>query len=293
MIADWWPDEWDFPVGYHVTVPCEAGDAAYRSFHQAFVYDGVDAGGVPVMRYEQDLVRDGDLVDTNFGGNGLCRTTNYAMETVGTNLMRYCTRQLTSANVAPGFNVTADEVDFTVYGQTWSDTGLYGQGVCSTSAYDLPWPDHTAIAVNTHESGLYSVGLLANPPPPGQAYYPAELDAGYEPGPWQEILSDQGFGAHCSDYPLAKCDGDAGCPTGYTCEGRYCENSDYVPCSSTSYCQGLKYGACLGICMHGAVTCLQHGDCAGGMMCTGLGECVTPTVSVLNRAAGTDMAFQV
>ena len=107
MIADWWPDEWDYPVGYHVTVPCEADDAAYRSFHQAFVYDGVDSGGVPVMRYEQDLVRDGDLVDTNFGGNGLCRTTNYAMETVGTNLMRYCTRQLTSANVAPGFNVTA------------------------------------------------------------------------------------------------------------------------------------------------------------------------------------------
>ena len=124
MIADWWPDDWDFPVGYHVTVPCQAEDASYRSFHQAFGLAGVDAEGVPVLAYQQDLLRDGALVDTNFGAGGLCRTTNFGMETLGVNTMRYCTQ--VPKNLAS---------DYTVPGAP--PAGARGDWSCSTSG-DTP-----------------------------------------------------------------------------------------------------------------------------------------------------------
>ena len=289
MITDWWPDDWDYPVGYHVTVPCEADDAAYRTFHQAFGYSGVDAGGVPVMTYQHDTLRDGRLVDLNFGVGGLCRSTNWGVDTFATNTMRYCTRGRLD-----------DAQDYSVY---WGANGPPDDGsgwadwFCTTDARQVPWPDATVTDspnTNTHESNLYGLGTLPNMPQEGTDYYPADLDADmYDPGPWQEILSQKGWGASCSDYPLLFCATDWDCPTGqYRCRGRFCRNS-YVPCQSNTDCEGTGYGACEGVCIENTVECIRHSECADGMMCTGLGQCVTPVLTIQNRVDDDDIAFQV
>jgi len=288
MVADWWPDEWDFPVGYHVTVPCEAEDAAYRSFHQAFAYTGVDESGVPVLTYQHDLLRDGELVDRNFGVNGLCRSLNWGMEAFVTNTMRYCTRS------------SADETeDYTVYGGAVDIPTAWTDWQCSSSHTQLPWPDASvtdAPNTNTFESNLYSLGTLPNMPPQGAVYYPNDLDADmYEPGPWQEILAQQGWGVGCTDFPLVYCATDMDCPNGtyqYQCRGRFCRNS-YIKCHSNSDCEGTGFGACEGVCIEKTVECLSHSECSAGMMCTGLGECVTPLLTVQNKVSSTDFAFNV
>ena len=287
MIADWWPDDWDYPIGYHATVPCEAEDTAYRSFHQAFAYTGLDEAGVPVLAYQHDLLRDGDLVDTNFGVNGLCRSLNWGMETFVTNTMRYCTRS------------QADEhEDYAVFkgpgtNQAWAPW------VCSTSHTQLPWSSSTvtdSLNTDTHESNLFSLGTVPNMPPSGADYYPYSLDDDmYDPGPWQEIYTNRGWGEGCSDFPLRFCSTDADCPAGanpYQCRGRYCRNS-YIKCTSNSDCYGTGFGACEGVCIENSVDCLSHSECTAGNMCTGLGQCVTPVLTVQNKISNTDLAFQV
>ena len=289
MIADWWPDDWDYPVGYHVTVPCEAEDAAYRSFHQAFGYSGTDGSGAPVLTYQHDLLRDGGLVDRSFGANGLCRSTNWGMEAFRANTMRYCTR-----------GVAGDYEDYTVY---WGPAGppdnesAWAAWQCSGADSELPWPDATvsdAANTATHESALYSLGTLPNMPPSGADFYPYDLTQDmYDPGPWQDILAQQGWGPGCSDYPLLYCATDWDCPTGaYRCRGRFCRNS-YIPCQSSADCAGTGYGDCEGVCIENTVQCIKHSECPGGMMCTGLGECVTPVLTVQNKVQDTDFAFQV
>ena len=284
MIADWWPDDWDFPVGYHVTVPCQAEDASYRSFHQAFGLAGVDAEGVPVLAYQQDLLRDGALVDSNFGAGGLCRTTNFGMETLGVNTMRYCTQ--VPKNPAS---------DYTVATKTLP--GDWGNWSCSASADSLPWPDYTVLSspnTNTHEPNLYSVGTIPNMPQDGADYYPYNLDADmYDVGPWQDILADRGWGAGCSDIALSFCQRDADCPSTYTCEGLFCSYGDSLPCRTDADCQAVGAGECQGVCMAADVECTAHADCSDGKMCTGLGACVVPLLTVQNAVSTDDMAFQV
>ena len=290
MIADWWPDEWDFPVGYHATVPCAAEDAAYRSFHQAFAYTGVDEGGVPVLTYQHDLLRDGELVDTNFGANGLCRSLNWGMDSFATNTMRYCTR-------APA----GQYEDYAVYrgGAPQADTQAWTEWACSTSPSELPWPDSSVTDspnTDTAESNLYSLGTVPNMPPSGANYYPYDAAADmYDPGPWQDITSQQGWGKGCSDFPLPFCATDADCPGGeipYQCRGRYCQNT-LLKCKTHADCSGTPSKTCEGVCIEKTVGCLSHGECPDGKMCTGLGECVRPVVSVQNKLSNKDFAFQV
>jgi hypothetical protein len=194
MVQDWWPDDWDFPVGYHVTVPCDAGDTAYRTFAQAFALD--DSGpGTPRLVYQHDLLRDGDLVDTHFGVNGLCRSLNWGVDAFVTNTMRYCTRS------------AADETaDYAVDRTAESETGAWAAWACSTSHTDLPWPSSAvkdSINTDTFESNLYSVGTVPNIPVAGAEYYPQSLDDDmYDPGPWQEILKHKGWGQDCSEFAL-------------------------------------------------------------------------------------------
>ena len=48
--------------------------------------------------------------------------------------------------------------------------------------------------------------------------------------------------------------------------------------------------------MQNAVECTEHSDCPGDMMCTGVGTCVVPSITVLNNAhsvGGGDMTFKV
>lgn len=290
MIADWWPDEWDYPVGYHVTVPCAAEDAAYRSFHQAFAYTGVDDARVPVLTYQHDMFRDGELVDSNFGVNGLCRSLNWGMDSFVTNTMRYCTR-------APA----GQYEDYTVFrgGPRQADTQAWTEWACSTSHTQLPWPDSSVTDspnTNTAESNLYSLGTVPNLPPSGANYYPHDASTDtYDPGPWQDIIRQKGWGSGCSDFPLVFCATDSDCPDGaypYHCRGRYCRGT-LVKCKAHLDCNGTASKLCEGVCIDRTVACLSHAECPDGKMCTGLGECVKPVVSVQNKLSDKNFAFQV
>ena len=275
MIADWWPDDWDYPIGYHVTVPCDEEDTAYRSFHQAF---GYSPG--PTLVYQNDLFRDAGLVDTAFGAGGLCRTTSFGMPILGTNPMRYCTS-----------GPTGNHQDYTVYGleQTYEN---FTDWACSTSQSQLPWPDASQSPQGTvSDPSRFTIGLIPNMPFQGDTYYPATLDDMYAPGPWQDIQAERGWGQGCSDYPLYHCTIDYDCPSGYTCRGRFCSGSG-VACGATQTCADGT-GDCQGVCIDASIQCIRHSECAEGMACNGLGQCVVPVLSVQNKVDDDGFAFQV
>ena len=270
MVADWWPDEWDFPVGYHVTVPCE--DAAYRTFHQAFGLD-IDGSGQTILRYQHDLLRPAELVDTHYLGS-LCRSNVWGIETYNLNTMRYCTR---------ASNDTRE--DYTVYGLDHTVSPGWTAWACADTSAHLPWPRGTFDSEYT--SSLHSVGTVPNMPAQGSDYYPSDLSTVYSPGPRQDILFDQyGWGQSCSDYALFICVIDYDCPLNYQCRGRFCRGTDTSCQSSSPTC------VCQGVCIEQSTQCVKHSECPSGLMCTGLGECVTPTLTVQNTVDD-DMAFQL
>ena len=131
MVAAWWPEEETYPFGYHPTVPCDSADAAYRSFHTAFVLD-FDEAGRPLMRYQHDLMRCALYVDSRFGAGGLCRRSNLGVDMLVTNTMEYCTSDWRD-----------QPEDFTVYGfgHDTSDANS-GNWTCTGSSASLPWPGH-------------------------------------------------------------------------------------------------------------------------------------------------------
>lgn len=58
-IADWWPEDWTKPVGYHVTVPCSKDEAGYRVFDAAFAVDRNDGTmDVVKVKYQHTMMRD-------------------------------------------------------------------------------------------------------------------------------------------------------------------------------------------------------------------------------------------
>ena len=285
MIQDYWPEDWAFPVGYHVTVPCDQEDTAYRSFHQSFGLDW-DEHGEPVMAYQHDLLRDAALVDTHFGGIGLCRASNVGMPMFETNTMRYCTSTLegeTEDYTVPLRPSQAPDAQ-----TAWTDFR------CTSSSAELPWPDH-AQNQGGFDAALYSVGTVPNMPGslsnPAGKYYPNDLDADtWAVGPVQELTQAAGWGPGCSDFGLTLCQTDLNC-TGLVCRGRVC-TFDGTSCATDADCPA-QGDACRGVCMSPQVQCLKHSDCADDRMCTGDGQCVTPVLSFQNNLLQDDVAFRV
>jgi len=171
MITDYWPDDWQFPVGYHVTMPCLAEDRAYRSFHTAFVLD--ESTGDLV--YQHDLMRDVNTADTHYGVNGLCRTTNFGIDLHLINNARYCTQQPTD-----------QRDDYTVFGLQ-EPANTFNDWQCTNTPYALPWAPLDQ-SNNRLDSAKVSVGTVPNMPRQGQIRYPnnADLDV-FEPGPWGRV----------------------------------------------------------------------------------------------------------
>ena len=287
-VLDWWPEEWDFPVGYHVTVPCEASETAYRSFAQAF---GLDEEAGNTLVYQHDLLRDAALVDSHFGGAGLCRATTFGMPMPETNNMRYCTQMPLddTEDFALPVSLGADPTD----GALWTDWK------CTLSSTQLPWPS-TAAVQGAHQSSRYSVGTIPNMPPETSATYPASEGDMYEMGPVHEILAagtswGEDGSALCQDYAQRNCSDDAGClldaATQYRCRGRACTGDLAVACTGDGGCAGR--GVCRGVCIEAVVQCIKHSDCADERMCSGLGTCEVPVLAVQNRLAEDNMTLSL
>jgi hypothetical protein len=64
VAVDWWPESWEKPVGYHVTMPCHSSEGNPRTFDNAFFLDrgdGTDASYLYRMVYMHDTLRDQTL----------------------------------------------------------------------------------------------------------------------------------------------------------------------------------------------------------------------------------------
>ena len=288
-VLDWWPDAWDYPVGYHVTAPCMAGDTAYRSFMSSFALR-TDTDG-PALVYQNDLLRNGTMADTNFGAGGLCRSGTFGMPMPEANTMRYCT------SVPAG-----GAEDFTLPVTGGADRGSYGWSkfACMSSSRDLPWPNAESFP-GPYDSARVSVGTVPNMPPPGSRTYPASLESMWTVGPWQDIAPSHSWGStltgQCSDHDLYMCTDSAACPASFACRGRTCELDSTRSCTNSTYCQGLKLGRCLGVCLDQAkVDCIMHQDCDAigpDMMCSGMGTCESPVLAVQNRLQGEGVALNL
>ena len=282
-VLDWWPEEWSYPVGYHVTVPCDANDTAYRSFAQAFALDDAGVDGTPTLVYQHDLLRDARMADSHFGVGGLCRRGSFGMPLLETNTMRYCTS-------IP----LPDKEDFAVPGvRAPPAEGAEGWTPmrCAPTSRDLPWPDHSQKPGAGYESSLYSVGTVPHMPREGDATYPASNQAMSEVGPWQEIVpGGTGWAMNdarrCQNFALALCTGETSCPAGFLCRGMVCSGDPARRCKSSGECPGTQTcgGVCLEVKSH---ECVRHSDCADPRdMCTGVAQCKRPLLVVQNRLEG-------
>lgn len=286
-VMDWWPEEWDFPVGFHVTLPCESNVTAYRTFAQAFALDENDN----TLVYQHDLLRDASLVDSHFGGAGLCRSTTFGMPMPETNNMRYCTQMPLD-----------DTEDFTLplsAGTDPTDGPHWTDWKCTSSSTELPWPS-TAAVQGAHQSSRYSIGTIPNMPAESSPTYPATDSEMYEMGPVHEILAagnrwGQDGSSLCQDYAQRNCSDDTSClldpSTQYRCRGRACTGDLNVACTSDAICAGK--GVCRGVCIESVVQCIKHSDCGSEKMCSGLGTCETPVLAVQNRLVEENMTLSL
>jgi hypothetical protein len=294
-VLDWWPEDWTFPVGYHVTVPCSANDTAYRSFAQAFAQDEADPG---TLVYQHDLLRDARLADSHFGVGGLCRRVNFGMPILETNNMRYCTSIPTGPGASEDFAVPLGGARGPVQ---WTPMK------CAPSSRDLPWPNQAQWEKETggrgYASSRQSVGTVPHmPPSETERFYPATNEDMSPLGPWQEIVGSGAttgaWGADdsslCQDFRLALCDGTAGkCPPGYVCRGMVCSGDRTRSCRLSSECPGVQ--TCGGVCMEmEGHDCVRHSDCDDPrMMCSGVGRCVQAMLVVQNRLTGEEDGISV
>ena len=131
-IADWWPEDWSKPVGYHVTLPCDGKDAAYRTFDSAFVMetDTLHDTFHVNMRYMHTMARNITNVHSEYGRSGFCRRGAYGMPTHVTNTMRVCTRE--------AINVQYD-ASVPVSPKWTHGHESMGEEYCADSPYDVPW----------------------------------------------------------------------------------------------------------------------------------------------------------
>ena len=281
-VLDWWPEEWDYPVGYHVTVPCNANDTAYRSFAQAFALDE-EAGA---LVYQHDLLRNARLADSHFGIGGLCRRGSFGMPILETNTMRYCTS--IPVKGAEDFAVPTTQAGREEPAGGWTPMR------CTPTSRDLPWPNYAQpqqLLASRYESSLYSVGTVPHMPQEDDATYPATNEDMSEVGPWQEIVPGGAGWARdaerlCQNFALALCTGDASCPAGYICRGMVCSGDPARRCKVSQDCPGTQ--TCGGVCLETVShDCVRHSDCEDPRhMCTGVGRCELPMLVVQNRLEG-------
>ena len=215
MIADYWPDDVVFPVGYHVTVPCMAEDTGYRSFDNIFAADDDDS-----MVFMEDQTRDIDKIDSLFGAGGLCRSTNFGFNMYKTNTMKICTRTRVD-----------DNVDIHVPKPTGDDSDIFDSEYCSAQATDLPWGS----AENSYYDPLmYAVGTVPFLPDADAPEYPYTASAGYVMGPVEDVDSNH-WGDGCADFDLPYCIDSSDCADGYNCISGVCMH-EKVECINHKMC---------------------------------------------------------
>lgn len=257
-IADWWPEDWNKPVGYHVTVPCNKQHTGYRTFDAAFAVDrGTDEEEgdilqVVTMRYHHTMLRDPSLYHNRFGASGFCRSGTYGMPMFVTNTMRVCTR-----DAHPSVQYDAAVPVKPRYGASPSSPVLFSdEEFCSDSPEEVPWSldDRTL----SHPA-MFAVGNVpmyrGDIPDPVNGKYPSE-DRRVEHANTHPGTLDRGWGQSCTDGNLLSCSADADC---------------------VATAAGVAMACIRGVCVlkPEGTACYRHKDCeAQDMLCAGDGRCV-------------------
>jgi hypothetical protein len=260
MIADYWPEDGRFPAGYHVTLPCDAGETAYRSFDNVFA-GATDGAGGEWMVYMEDETRERDLVDSHFGAGGLCRGTNFGVDMYETNTMRVCTR-------APA----GEDVDMHVPMGPNAAGGL-GPERCSATSGQAPWD----------ESAPFGVGTIPNLPRATDRSYPSSAELLMHMGP-QQAMRAEGWGADCQDFGMPNCSDGWRCPSEYVCmEGGVCQHR-LVECVQHDDCPGERMCSGTGRCVRPKVTVLNERE-EGASVRAHAGECAGEAFSMRGASA--------
>jgi hypothetical protein len=265
-ISDWWPEDWSKPTGYHVTLPCDGADAAYRTFDSAFFMEtGADSNGTftVAMRYTHQMLRNITTATNEYGRSGFCRRGAYGMPTHVTNTMRVCTQ-----------DAIGIKYDAHVPVKPLWDSNEYGSEYCSPSPYDVPWNIDSGARGNT-PPGMFSVGHLPH-------YY------------------GEDFASITSNFfPISSLVKEYVHPGVQEHSwGSSCTHGDFLECENDNDCVSTGSVAleCLrGVCVlaysqdDGEMVCYRHADCEDyNKMCSGEGICEEAVWQVENRLDATD-----
>jgi len=230
MIADYWPDEALFPVGYHATTPCTAADAAYRTFDNVFARED------EWLTYYEDQTRDGHSIGSRFGAGGLCSGVNFGFDMYETNTMRVCTRLSDK-----------EDVDIHVPLSSSGGSDAYASETCSESSTQLPWAGASDYAF--YEQALYNIGTVPHLPRSTDTVYPTVSAPMWTLGPTDSIRTE-GWGTACQDLDLPVCGvgGSWNCPSGFSCLHGVCMQAD-VQCTQHADCTGGRMCSGVGTCV--------------------------------------------
>lgn len=265
LIVDWWPETWDMPVGYHVTVPCSADETGYRVFDESYVlYRSGD--GTHSVYQSGTTLRNKTLVQNFVGAAGECTKNNVGMPFVLSNTIRLCTREAADQPIVP----EDPSMPFRPL-----DVHEYGEGACSDEPFSTPWD------VDTSKTHVASIGLIMG----WEGYasdssYPSSSSRLIDVGPRLAVPSvidgafDPWYG--CAHAPIFRCTVAADCVArllprvSNDVRGR-------VQC---------RNGVCALSEQDGFVfECSMHSECAArGRMCAGNGRCSKSYVHVINSA---------
>jgi hypothetical protein len=264
-ISDWWPEDWSKPVGYHVTLPCDGADSAYRTFDSAFFMEMDNTSEVfqVTMRYAHTALRNITAASNEYGRSGFCRRGVYGMPTLVTNTMRVCTQDAT--------NVMYD-AHVPVMPRWLGPANQAGDEHCSNSPYDIPWTIDDA-GSNVMEPGMFSTGHLA--------HYSGTMQSDVQNKDYPDGLAIMSQYVHPG--------------VSVHSWGDSCADGEFLECTADEHCVGLEDDVtmvCLrGVCVlhyqfHDSFTCYDHSDCSDqNKMCSGTPRslCSLYALSITNR----------
>lgn len=255
-LLDYWDGSLQHPVGYHPTMACSDAESNVRGFDSWMSAD--EEGRISV---DPQRMRDHSLSSTVFGAASMvCDASVYGADGVFFNDLYLNSRWNPLSRADPAVPIQTEG---------WHESQSDEIGMPSRDPADTPLLDPTDTQLP------HSVGLVRD-----------WLSGGSEET-WPHWAAD--WDVNSSAFPDA-----FGSPlTEPVCAPpliRQCRSND--ECASPSGdLRCMRQGVATGVCMREG-TCFQHAHCEAGLMCSGNGECVSPSLSVHN-SLGVDAALQI
>ena len=243
FLHDWWPDEWRFPVGYHVTPGCSrSSDHHWKTFDSSWRWNST----IKRMVFSNEEANDPFLKRNAFGASGVCRTSNYGMPMSVLNTMVVCTRENADAKADPMVPSLSSRTN-----TAWVDGNEY----CAAGSDSTPW------SVNQKENPprQWSVGTLQ------YDEIDTEANNNNKNLPLSPLDADE-WGPGCGPYPLLTCRYDNDCAPGLKCV------------KSMTAVVGVCAKQATNV-----FDCTEHSHCPDDKLCAGDGKCVDGVWKVTNH----------